>query len=308
MKVKLSEAARVAVNAKVAGDGKTGGQGDEDGNEDFKENGIPKLKKPMPVDKKAKAAVKKEKLPAKKMKDVGSCDNDKDGHKEVDTPIPHPVTPIDPSARKAEVSLKAKPAAKKRSLNKDIGTEDKNGIGAAKDNPVKNLKSTPQSGKAKGGSSALVSSSAGFSSNPSSSASLAKAVSGDITKGPDVSNEEDAKTLIMAYFRQQNRPYSAIQIHDNLHKRVQKSSVEKCLAALATMPGKLVCKEYGKSKIYFPDQASMNSNATPADIQQLEESIKGLSEAQSSQKNECAAIRAELYRLQSEPKDSDLDR
>ena len=59
----------------------------------------------------------------------------------------------------------------------------------------------------------------------------------------------------------QNRPYSAIQVHDNLHKRVQKTTVEKVLGLLSEQEEAssgatlLRCKEYGKSKIFFYNQA-----------------------------------------------------
>jgi hypothetical protein len=36
--------------------------------------------------------------------------------------------------------------------------------------------------------------------------------SDDITRGPNVSSEAAAKKLVLAYLRQQNRPYSAIQV------------------------------------------------------------------------------------------------
>jgi hypothetical protein len=47
----------------------------------------------------------------------------------------------------------------------------------------------------------------------------------DITKGNVISTESEAKKLILSYLTQQNRPYSAIQINDNLHNRIQKSTV-----------------------------------------------------------------------------------
>ena len=63
---------------------------------------------------------------------------------------------------------------------------------------------------------------------------------GDITRGPSVTTEAAAKKLLLAYLHQQNRPYSAIQVFDNLHKRVPKSTVEKVLTLLADDPDSLV--------------------------------------------------------------------
>jgi hypothetical protein len=54
--------------------------------------------------------------------------------------------------------------------------------------------------------------------------------------------------------KQQNRPYSSIQVCDNLHNRVQKAAVERILPALSEPGFGLRMKEYGKSKIFFLDQ------------------------------------------------------
>ncbi len=37
--------------------------------------------------------------------------------------------------------------------------------------------------------------------------------------GPPVSSEAAAKKLVLSYMCEQNRPYSAIQVFDNLHQR-----------------------------------------------------------------------------------------
>ena len=78
---------------------------------------------------------------------------------------------------------------------------------------------------------------------------------GDITKGPAVATEASAKKLIQQYMTLQNRPYSAIQVFDNLHGRVPKSTVQKVLDSL-TSTNVLNIKEYGKAKIYYVDQVA----------------------------------------------------
>ena len=108
------------------------------------------------------------------------------------------------------------------------------------------------------------------SSSSSSSSSLGAAVlaanvgtgGGDITRGPNITTESAAKKLILQYLKQQNRPYSAIQVYDNLHKRIAKPTAERCLAVLSENDGGLRCKEYGKAKIYFIDQKNMSSEFT----------------------------------------------
>ena len=113
-------------------------------------------------------------------------------------------------------------------------------------------------------------STAASSSSSSSSSSLGAAVvvanvgtgGGDITRGPNITTESAAKKLILQYLKQQNRPYSAIQVFDNLHKRIAKPTAERCLAVLSDNDGGLRCKEYGKAKIYFIDQKNLSSEYT----------------------------------------------
>jgi hypothetical protein len=46
-------------------------------------------------------------------------------------------------------------------------------------------------------------------------------------KGPAASTPLEARNLVREYMLQQNRPYSAIQIHDNLHGRVAKPQLQR---------------------------------------------------------------------------------
>lgn len=48
-----------------------------------------------------------------------------------------------------------------------------------------------------------------------------------IMKGPPVSTPLEARNLVKDYMLQQNRPYSLIQIHDNLHGRVAKPQLQR---------------------------------------------------------------------------------
>ena len=63
-----------------------------------------------------------------------------------------------------------------------------------------------------------------FSSIPSSALGT-----DNLTSGGPVTTEAAAKKLISQYLKMQNRPYSAIQIHDNLHGRVPKAVTERAL-------------------------------------------------------------------------------
>jgi hypothetical protein len=60
-------------------------------------------------------------------------------------------------------------------------------------------------------------------------ASVAAPTSHVVTKGPPVASAAEAKSLIKSYMLSQNRPFSCIQVFDNLHHRVTKTDVQKGL-------------------------------------------------------------------------------
>jgi 26S proteasome regulatory subunit (ATPase 3-interacting protein) len=77
--------------------------------------------------------------------------------------------------------------------------------------------------------------------------------------------------------RAQNRPYSAIQLHDNLHGRVNKALMESALAAL--VEGGAVCKkEYGKAAIFWPAQGAFAA-VTQEEVATLNTKVEQLSVA-----------------------------
>jgi len=131
--------------------------------------------------------------------------------------------------------------------------------------------------------------------------------SGDITRGPPITTDIAAKKLIGQYLTQQNRPYSAIQVHDNLHKRVPKATVERVLTSMSLPDSGFICKEYGKAKIYFVDQNTLPSNFTPQQLDQISaenDALKTENEARSAEERR---VRSELQQLLNEPRDADLE-
>ena len=131
----------------------------------------------------------------------------------------------------------------------------------------------------------------------------------DITRGPDINTEAAAKKLILLYLRQQNRPYSAIQIYDNLHKRITKPLIERVLNAIcAANDCDLICKEYGKAKIYFIDQNTMTSNYTPAELDALIHDNSELKKEVDAAVGEERRYKQQLQALMDEPSDDALDR
>lgn len=135
--------------------------------------------------------------------------------------------------------------------------------------------------------------------------------SDDITKGANVTTEAGAKKLISAYLHLQNRPYSAIQVFDNLHKRVPKGTTEKVLQSLADETDSGVrCKEFGKLKVFWSEQANLNlaSLYTPEQMEALEERVEELKgEREAGAKRE-KTLMAELATLTEMPADEDLVR
>lgn len=130
----------------------------------------------------------------------------------------------------------------------------------------------------------------------------------DITQGPPVTTDTAAKKLIQQYMKQQNRPYSALQIHDNLHKRIPKATVERVLTNLSNPGEGLLCKEYGKMKIYFVDQSTLTTDFTEEQLDQLKgdnDDLKDQIEQLLLQEKE---KRSNLAKLSTEPTDDDLDR
>ena len=81
--------------------------------------------------------------------------------------------------------------------------------------------------------------------------------------------------------KQQNRPYSSIQVYDNLHHRISKPFVDKCLASLSEGEGsQLLMKQYGKASIFFFNQLLIPAikagemDRLESDISKLKNSMK----------------------------------
>lgn len=64
---------------------------------------------------------------------------------------------------------------------------------------------------------------------------------------------------VRCYMEKMNRPYSIINVFDNLHGEIKKAVLEEHLEKLVKM-NFLTGKEYGKNKIYFLNQDSFDIN------------------------------------------------
>lgn len=152
------------------------------------------------------------------------------------------------------------------------------------------------------------------SSTPNAIDTLHSSMNIDITKGGPVTTEASAKKLLLEYFKKQNRPYSSIQVYDNLHHRIQKPVVERLLATLSSLSSNplendILCKEYGKAKIYYYNQAKLAefSSFTDKQIAELDKELKSISAKVDEQRAKYKAIKAAVETLQREPTDAELD-
>ena len=112
------------------------------------------------------------------------------------------------------------------------------------------------------------------------------------TVSSSISEVNDPKTTVLNYMLSQNRPYSLINVFDNLRGSIKKAQLGKILDAL-TEEKKLICKEYN-TKIYLANQ----DNFPPVS----EESLKGLDASIEASKEEITKLKETLQGKQNELK------
>uniref|UniRef100_A0A6T6AXK2 Homologous-pairing protein 2 winged helix domain-containing protein n=1 Tax=Compsopogon caeruleus TaxID=31354 RepID=A0A6T6AXK2_9RHOD len=72
-----------------------------------------------------------------------------------------------------------------------------------------------------------------------------------MSRGKGGKKGSDEESVVEAYLEEKNRPFSVQNIVDALQKDgVKKTACERALASLVE-GGKVVCKEYGKAKLYL---------------------------------------------------------
>ncbi|KAL3832712.1 hypothetical protein ACJMK2_024329 [Sinanodonta woodiana] len=93
-----------------------------------------------------------------------------------------------------------------------------------------------------------------------------------------MSKSKDALAVkaVLEYLEKQNRPYSALDICNNLHKEYGKTAVVKACESLAES-GKIREKAYGKQKVYVADQSKF-PDVDENEIQQMDATIAQLTE------------------------------
>ena len=103
---------------------------------------------------------------------------------------------------------------------------------------------------------------------------------------------DDPKQYVYDYMKTQNRPYSLINIFDNLHGAVKKSQLVKILDTLVD-EGSLIMKEYN-TKIYLFNQDKLDIKVSDADIDEIQKKIDEKREESKLLKDEITSKSNEL--------------
>ncbi|XP_014665357.1 PREDICTED: homologous-pairing protein 2 homolog [Priapulus caudatus] len=112
-------------------------------------------------------------------------------------------------------------------------------------------------------------------------------------------NDHTAEAAILAYLNRENRPYSAIDIFNNLHKEYGKTAVVRALESMAEK-GSIKEKVYGKQKVYLPDQSGFpvvdDAELKKMDMQinQMTEKLKGSQGSLHTMENEIKTLKSSL--------------
>ena len=115
-----------------------------------------------------------------------------------------------------------------------------------------------------------------------------------------------AKRVIFEYFTSQNRPYSVVNLVDNLHKRVPRGLAERCCDILVS-ENQLKLKEYGKNKVYFLDQRTLGGVMSENEIQRTKKKIGKLRESNGELSLACSNLEREVLRLRNCPLTTELE-
>ena len=115
-----------------------------------------------------------------------------------------------------------------------------------------------------------------------------------------MSKKRDPELVILEYLEEQNRPYSAVDIFNNLHKEFGKTAVEKTLEILSDDKQKIVKKTYGKQKVYAPSQDQygeyneMELKELDLKIKQLQEEVNTFTSKVKKQESEISGLNSQM--------------
>lgn len=107
-----------------------------------------------------------------------------------------------------------------------------------------------------------------------------------------------ATAAVYKYLKDQNRPYSANDIVQNINKEFGKTAVQKALDELA-QDEKILEKTYGKQKVYCIIQEPETPSSQYDDIQNMDRQIEKFQETLTSTESKIKACESELKMLNS---------
>ncbi|TDH67929.1 hypothetical protein CCR75_004355 [Bremia lactucae] len=118
-------------------------------------------------------------------------------------------------------------------------------------------------------------------------------------------NAEDAETAVLDYMRKTNRPYSLLNIFENMHKGIAKPTLTRMLDNLVVKQ-ELVSKTYGKATIYY-----LNQNKLPIPSEEehktIEAEIQTLTAECATYEQELKSAKATLAATMAQLSDIDLE-
>lgn len=118
---------------------------------------------------------------------------------------------------------------------------------------------------------------------PGQQAAAAKKAGKDSKEAPKKLAKGEMEAKVLEYMQQQNRPYNAQNVFDNLHGVVPRGNVQTIMESLATS-GQLILKEYGKIKVFLAKQDSgVDQAAQEAD--ELQDSVTAAAAAVAQQRS-----------------------
>lgn len=121
-----------------------------------------------------------------------------------------------------------------------------------------------------------------------------------------MSKKRDPEVGILQYLNQQNRPYSAVDIFNNLHKEFGKTAVVKSLESL-TEKNKIIEKTYGKQKVYSPLQ-DQYGDYNETEIKALDLKLSSLQEEVNILQQESKKYDVEINKYSSQISTKDMVR
>ncbi|XP_033639241.1 homologous-pairing protein 2 homolog [Asterias rubens] len=111
------------------------------------------------------------------------------------------------------------------------------------------------------------------------------------------SKDGDVGVAIEDYLNRANRPYSAIDVFNNLHKEFGKTAVVRALEDLAEN-GKIKEKIYGKQKVYFADQSQFPA-VDESELKSMDAEINDLTGKLQMSQSTCKQQENELRKIDS---------